>query len=50
MKKGCFATGLVTQFLNCITLATRHIYSAIHYNLITTLLQQLIFNYYATPL
>jgi len=30
--------------------ATHRIYGATHYNSITTLLQQLLFNYYATPL
>jgi hypothetical protein len=30
--------------------AIHYIYSATHYNLITTLSQQFIFNYYATPL
>jgi hypothetical protein len=29
--------------------ATHHIYGAIHYNSITTLSQQLFFNYYVTP-
>jgi len=31
-------------------IASHHIYDVIHYNSITTLLQQLLFNYYAIPL
>jgi hypothetical protein len=33
-----------------VRVAIHHIYGAIHYNSIATLLQQLIFNYYAIPL
>jgi hypothetical protein len=36
--------------LHELQIATHHVYSAIHYNLIATLPKQLIFNYYATPL
>ncbi len=36
--------------IHCIYGATHHIYGATHYNSITTLLQQLLFNYYATPI
>jgi hypothetical protein len=42
-EKGVFI-GQVTR------VATHRIYDAIHYNSIPTLSQQLLFNYYATPL
>jgi hypothetical protein len=57
-KKGCFALDTcnfsylydVSVIRQVARVATHYIYGAIHYNSITSLLQQLFFNYYAIPL
>jgi hypothetical protein len=44
-----YAMNAIEQVVRVVRVATNHIYNAIHYNSITTLSQQLLFNYYATP-
>jgi hypothetical protein len=41
---------VIEQVAKVAKVVTQRIYDATHYNSITTLLQQLIFNYYAIPL
>jgi len=41
---------VIGQVAKVARVITHYIYNATHYNLITTLWQQLIFNYYAIPL
>ncbi len=45
-----YAMNVIGQVARVAKVTTHHIYDAIHYNSITTLSQQFIFNYYATPL
>ncbi len=45
-----YALNVIKQVARIARVATHHIYSAIHYNSITMLLQQFLFNYYAIPL
>ncbi len=45
-----YAMSAIGQVARATRVTTHCIYGAIHYNLITTLLQQFLFNFYATPL
>jgi len=45
-----YIVSVIGQIAKVARIATCRIYGATHYNSITTLSQQLIFNYYAIPL
>jgi hypothetical protein len=45
-----YVVSAIEQVAKVAKVVTHHICDATHYNSITTLSQQLLFNYYATPL